>query len=312
MDYMERGTPGAKSVATGWLGRHLQTAGSANPSPFRAIGMGAMVQASLRGPVPAVALQSIADFHLKGRPRAVAELARFQSSLAAMYATSGDAVGAAGQDTFAAIQALDAATSISGSGPASGTGPAPYRPANGAQYPETMFGKAMSTVAQLVKASVGLEIACVDIGGWDTHAGEGAASNGPLPKLLGELGATLHAFYTDLQDRMDRITVVTMSEFGRRVQENGSHGTDHGHGNCMFVLGNGVLGGKVYGQWPGLAPGKAYGPGDLAITTDFRDVLAEIVQRRLLNDRLAVVFPGYAPQFRSLLRPVAAAALHTA
>jgi uncharacterized protein (DUF1501 family) len=186
-------------------------------------------------------------------------------------------------------------------GPASGAGPARYQPVNGATYPETMFGKAMGTVAQLIKASVGLEIACVDIGGWDTHVGEGAASGGQLPRLLKGLGDTLFAFNTDLQDRMAHITVVTMSEFGRRVLENGSHGTDHGHANCMFVLGNGVLGGKVYGQWPSLAPDKEYGPGDLAVTTDFRDVLAEIVQKRLLNEQLAAVFPGYTPRFRGLV-----------
>jgi uncharacterized protein (DUF1501 family) len=167
-----------------------------------------------------------------------------------------------------------------------------------------MFGKAMATVAQLIKASIGLEIACVDLGGWDTHVGEGAATSGQLPRLLQELGNTLHAFYTDLQDQMGHITVVTMSEFGRRVMENGSHGTDHGHGNCMLLMGKGVLGGKVYGQWPGLAPTEEYGPGDLAVTTDFRDVLAEVVQKRLLNNALATVFPGYQPHMRGLLSAV--------
>ncbi len=300
-DYMERGTPGEKSIPTGWLARHVQSAASTNKSPFRAVGLGAVMQASLRGPVPAVALQSIADFHLKGRPGAAGEIARLQAELASLYQVGSSQIDDAGQDTFSAMQALGQLVSPSASGPAAGPGPAKYVPANGAAYPATMFGEAMATVAQLIKASIGLEIACVDLGGWDTHVGEGAATGGQLPRLLQELGSTLHAFYTDLQDQMGHITVVTMSEFGRRVMENGSYGTDHGHGNCMLLMGKGVLGGKVYGQWPGLTPTEEYGPGDLAVTTDFRDVLAEVVQKRLLNSALATVFPGYQPHMRGLL-----------
>ena len=151
---------------------------------------------------------------------------------------------------------------------------------------------ALQQVAQIAKADIGLEVACVDIGGWDTHNAEGA-TDGELPKLLDELSSGLAALYKDMGERAKKMTVVTMSEFGRRAQENGSGGTDHGHGNCMFVLGGGINGGKVYGQWPGLAADKLYGPGDLNVSTDYRDVLGEIVQKRLKNAQMSQVFPDY-------------------
>jgi len=288
MDFMERGTPGAKAVTTGWIGRHLQTMGTQrDESPFRAVGVGAMLQQSLRGPVQAVALQSIADFHLKGRQD---EVAKLQAVLSALYSPSADMLEATGQRTFDAIQML---TRIN---------PGAYKPANGAKYPTGRFGEGLTTVAQLIKADVGLEVACVDIGGWDTHMGEGGADGGELPRLLQEFGEGLAAFHLDMQDRMGHITVVTMSEFGRRVQENSSHGTDHGHGNAMILMGGGVQGGKVYADWPGLALDRRYGPGDLAVTTDFRDVLGELVQKRLGNPELDVVFPNYTPAHRGIFR----------
>ena len=146
---------------------------------------------------------------------------------------------------------------------------------------------------QLIKAEVGLEIAAVDLGGWDTHVRQGALE-GDMPDLLAELSQGLAALYKDLGEAMKKVTIVTMSEFGRRVAENGGGGTDHGHGNVMFVMGGGVNGGKVYGDWPGISKDKLDGPGDLAITTDFRDVLGEIVQKRMLNDKLSEVFPNYS------------------
>jgi uncharacterized protein (DUF1501 family) len=281
MDFMERGTPGSKSVATGWIGRHLSTLDTGNSSPFRAVGLGTILQASLRGPVPATALKSIADFHLGAKGAQSAEAARFQISLASLYADGAWLDGQA-QQTLGAIGKLAAEN------------PGQYPAENGARYPETDFGSALLQVAQLIKADLGLEVACVDLGGWDTHAAQGAAT-GRLADLLGELSSGLAAFAADMADRLGRITVVTMSEFGRRLHENASGGTDHGHGNCMFVLGGGVNGGRVYADWPGLAAGQLYGPGDLAVTTDYRTVLAEIVDRRLGNSRLADVFPAFTP-----------------
>ena len=153
---------------------------------------------------------------------------------------------------------------------------------------------------------MGVEVACVDLGGWDTHVQQGGA-DGQMPRLIDEFAKGLAAFYADMQEQMKRITIVTMTEFGRRLQENNSKGTDHGHGSAMFVMGGGINGGKVYGDWPGLSKDSLYGPGDLAITTDFRDVLGEIVQKRLLNSDLATVFPSYSAfKFRGLVKDFAA------
>jgi uncharacterized protein (DUF1501 family) len=281
MDFMERGTPGSKSIPTGWIGRHLASLDTGNDSPFRAVGLGALLPASLRGPVTATALASIAGFHLKGRPGHEAEIARFQARLAAM--NGADVwLDAQARQTFGAVTKLAAAH------------PGAYDPAHGAKYPESGFGSALKQVAQLIKADLGLEVACVDLGGWDTHAAQGGTA-GAMADVAADLANGLSAFHTDLSDRMQRITVLTMSEFGRRVRENASAGTDHGHGNFMFLLGGNVQGGRVYGDWPGLAPDQLVGPGDLAITTDYRTVLAEVVARRLGNARLAEVFPGFTP-----------------
>ncbi len=277
MDYMERGTPGEKQIATGWIGRHLQTAPWQNQSPFRAIGMGGIMQASLRGPVPVTTLQSIANFHLQGR---LQDLARIQQTLASLYA-QGSSLDTAAATTFSAVDML------------AGLNVSTYTPAGGAVYPETEFGMACKQVAQIAKAQIGMEVACIDIGGWDTHKQEGAV-DGELPKLLAELASGVAALYHDLGDLAKRVTLVTMSEFGRRAYENGSAGTDHGHGNVMFLAGGNVNGGKVYGDWPGLSKDKLYATGDLAVTTDFRDVLGEIVQKRLGNpNNLAQIFPEY-------------------
>lgn len=295
MDFMERGTPGSKLVPTGWLGRHLATlpaSDTGNGSPFRAVGIGSLLPASLRGPVVATALRSIADFHFQGRPGQAADLPRFEARLAATYAGDGW-LDLQARQTFEALTALAAAD------------PGSYGPANGARYPTGDFGTALKQVAQLIKADLGLEVACVELDGWDFHAGQGRAATG-MTDLLTELASGLSAFYADLSDRMSRITVVTMSEFGRRIEENASGGTDHGHGGFLFLLGGGVNGGKVYGDWPGLAPENLVGPGDLAITTDYRTVLAEVLERRLRNTSLADVFPGFslpgAPGYLGVVR----------
>jgi uncharacterized protein (DUF1501 family) len=289
MDFMERGTPGSKSVPTGWLGRHLATLDTGNDSPFRAVSVGSLLPASLRGPVPATALRSVVDFHLQGQPGREAELARFQARLSAM--STGDGwLDLQTRQAFAAVAALAAAH------------PGSFRPANGARYPAGAFGAALLQVAQLIKADLGLEVACVDLDGWDFHAEQGRAT-GAMADLLAELAGGLAAFHADLGQRMKRITVVTLSEFGRRIEPNASGGTDHGHGNFMFLLGGGVDGGRVHGVWPGLAPEQRYGPGDLAITTDFRTVLAEVLERRLGSSKIGEVFPGFtAPGYLGVVR----------
>jgi uncharacterized protein (DUF1501 family) len=283
MDFMERGTPGEKQISTGWIARHLLTAPWQNDSPFRAVGIGVGLQASLRGPVPAAALRSVADFHLPGDPQGVAVL---QQTLSSLYELPGQ------EESLLAALSSQAGTTLAAIEMLTGLEAERYIPEGGAAYPEDNFGRGLSQIALLAKADLGLEIACLDVGGWDTHVRQGA-QDGQMPQLMASLAQGLGAFHQDMGSRMKDITVVTMSEFGRRVAENGGGGTDHGHGGVMFVMGGGIQGGQIYGEWPGLAPENLYGPGDLAVTTDFREVLAEIVQKRLLNGRIQEIFPGY-------------------
>jgi uncharacterized protein (DUF1501 family) len=273
MDWMERGTPGERVLLSGWLGRHLAAVDPANTSPFRAIGFGDLVQASLRGTVPATALDSIADFHLQGFED---QVSRFQETLASLYSGT----------TFLDVQALQTFGAVDR---LAAVDPGQYAPANGATYPDSDFGNAMKQIGQLIKADLGLEVACVDLGGWDMHDTE----NDQMPDLLADLGAGLQAFYTDLHDRIGTVTVVTMTEFGRRIQENASGGTDHGTASFMFLMGGGINGRKVYGSWPTLAPDALADPGDLAVTTDYRTVLSEILERRLGNPQVSQVFPDF-------------------
>ncbi len=289
MRFMEYGTPGEKVIGTGWIGRHLQSAAWQNDSPFRAVGMGAMVPESLRGPVSPLSIQSIADFHFKGRED---ELAQLQQSLASLYTIEAPTDMLSRQaglvfETVDMLQSLDATN---------------YQPEGGATYPDDEFGMGLQQVAQLIKADVGLEVACIDLGGWDTHEYQGTL-DGEFNSLLTTLAQGLSAFYTDLNGRMQGVSVVTMSEFGRRVAENGSVGTDHGHGNVKFLMGGGVVGGQVFAEWPTLAP-NALDDGDLAITTDYRDVLAEVVEQRLGNPALEQVFPNFEPNSLGLVVPI--------
>jgi len=291
MDFMERGTPGQRNLSTGWLGRHLEATAARNGSPFRAVGMTEMLPLSLYGAVPAAALRSIAEFHFEGR----LDLAAFQARLRGLY-TAGDWFDQNGLDTFEALEVLERAD------------PLRFRPENGAAYPGTMFGRALEQVAQLIKADIGLEVACVDIGEWDTHANQvWQGSDNPLEGLMGRLlsgfDAALTAFAVDMGARLDDpgVTVVTMSEFGRRVAQNAGNGTDHGHGNCLFVIGGGAVQG-VHTIWPGLEPSDLSSGEDLAVTIDYRDVLAEIVAKRLANPALDAVFPGYAPTMHGVVR----------
>ncbi|MFQ5459242.1 MAG: DUF1501 domain-containing protein [Anaerolineae bacterium] len=294
MDFMERGTPGEKRVNTGWLGRHLELM-SGTGSPFRAVGIGNYLQASLRGPIPAAALQSIAEFHLNGRQ---SEIAQFQARLQSLYGGEGWLDGE-GQATFAALELLQ-----------TGLGGDEYTPEHGARYGDNGFSRGLKQIAQLIKADVGLEVACVDIGGWDTHAGQvtpGTPAAGRMAQLADWLSNGITAFMTDLQPNFiggaePRVTIVTMSEFGRRATENGGNGTDHGHGNLMFLFGAGINGGEVYtNPWPGLRDEDLY-RGDLAGTSEYRDVLGEILAKRLGNTQIDQVFPNHAFEFHGVAK----------
>ena len=275
-DYMESGTPGLKATADGWLNRALPPSAD-NKSPVRAVSLGPALPRAMRGSNNAVAIDNLNTFVLRD-PAA-------SKVMQAMYNTTGDQIlGGTGKEAFEAMNLLDALRKT------------PYQPAAGAVYPKGRLGSSMQQIAQLIKAGVGLEVAFADIGGWDHHVNEiGAkASVGQLANILTEFGGSLAAFAQDLGDRMEDVVVVTMSEFGRTAKENGNRGTDHGHGNVMFAMGGPVSGGKVYGAWPGMMKEQLYEARDLAVTTDFRDVLAEAVSSHLGNPAVENVFPGYA------------------
>src|SRR3984957_1524365 len=273
--FMESGTPGVKSTGDGWLNRTVQSAREENSSPFRAVAMGPNLPLTLRGPAPAIALADVKQFRVLSESKAV------QGGFEALYAQTGDKVPrGTGTETFEAIEMLRKAD------------PSRFQPENGAEYPKSRVGQTLQQVAQLVKSDIGMEVSFVDTGGWDNHVNEGGAQ-GQLANLLREMGQGLAAFHQDLGDRMQDIVVVTMSEFGRTAHENGNRGTDHGHANCMFVMGGPVKGGKVYGKWPGLGPGQLNEGRDLTLTTDFRSVLGEVIGGHLGSSHLQTVFPGF-------------------
>ena len=285
MELMERGVDDERGPASGWIGRHLASTNTGNLSPLRAVGLGQLPQRSLSGAVPVSALRSIADFHLGGDARAVAQM---QAALTSLYGGP-EPLNVVGQETLEILDTLQALD------------PLGYAPAGDARYPESEFGLGLRQVAMLIKADVALEVAAVDVGGWDTHFAQGG-SEGLMAGLLADLAAGLAAFHADLFEHASRLTIVVMSEFGRRAQENGSLGTDHGHGSLMLLLGGNVIGGRVHGQWPGLEPDQLIGPGDLAVTTDYRDVLAEICVRRLNNPAIGEVFPDYTAALHGFVR----------
>jgi uncharacterized protein (DUF1501 family) len=318
MATMERGLARDTGTASGWLARHLaSTAGEAD-SPLRAVAIAETMPDSLRGATNATALMTLSEYRLAapnvmptGSGGKVFHAAPTPSRADAITETLHGLYGAgeakaeqlplksdvdvlrsAGRETLAALEAvkrLDAAH---------------YRPENGAVYPKTEMGNGMLQAACLIKGGVGLEIACLDMGGWDTHVAQGRDTGWQAGRLE-ELGKALAAFAQDLGASMAHVTTVVMTEFGRRAYENTGLGTDHGRASCMFLMGGGVRGGKVYGTWPGLAENKLEDHGDLRVTTDYRDVLSEVLSHRLKNDRLAEVFPDYTPNYHHILRPLA-------
>jgi uncharacterized protein (DUF1501 family) len=281
-DFMEAGTPGVKATEDGWLNRSLRSLPHPSPkSPFQAMAMGPSIPRILSGLEPAIAMNNINDFAVGGRnPRGSPAASAFE----AMYDHSVDTVlHGTGEETFDAVKMLKAAD------------PAKYTPTRGADYPKGRFGDSLRQLAQLIKANLGVQVAFADIGGWDHHVNEGS-TEGQIANVLRDFSQSLAAFWTDLGDLGEDTVVVTMSEFGRTARENGNRGTDHGHANVMFVMGGPVKGGKVYGRWPGLEQSQLYEGRDLALTTDFRQVLGEAVSKHMGNKNLNAVFPGYENQ----------------
>jgi uncharacterized protein (DUF1501 family) len=284
-DYMESGTPGVKSTKDGWLNRYLQARNDHHhDSPLQAVALTKTMPRALQGVAPALAVGNTDDF-------TVSDMGA-KASFEEIYAAAKDkTLHGTASETFDAMRTLNQKTK--------GT----YRPANGAVYPRSPFGQALQEIARLAKADVGLEIAFAESTQWDHHVNEGAAT-GQIANRLDDFSRGIAALAQDLGERMADTVILTMSEFGRAVAENGSRGTDHGHGNAMFVIGGGVKGREVYGKWPGLAPDQRHEGRDLAVTTDFRDVFSEVVVKHLGADRNVAsrVFPGYTtPRFPGVI-----------
>ncbi|KAA6464899.1 DUF1501 domain-containing protein [Acidobacteria bacterium AB60] len=293
-DFMESGTPGVKGTDDGWLNRALQAEDLRHRqehTAFRALALGADVPRTLAGAIPAIAISNVANFTVGGRGPVASPAA---SAFEAMYGSSGDRIfHATGEETFDAVKMLKAAN------------PAQYKPA--ADYPNSEFGNSMKQIAQLLKANLGVEAAFTDVTGWDTHQNQGGV-DGQLSNRLRDFSSTIAAFWQDMGDEAADITLVTMSEFGRTARENGTGGTDHGHANAMFVLGAGVKGGRVYGRWSGLEKEQLNEGRDLALTTDYRAVLGEVVSKTLGADNLERVFPGARLRADGFLRLMPGAA----
>ena len=277
-DYMETATPGVKSTQTGWLNRYLHAKEHEKATPFRAVALAPQLPRALQGLEPALAIGQIGQFGI----RAGQATEMVQSSFESEYAAAANSVlHKTGREAFDAIKMLKEAD------------PAKYSPENGAEYPRTGYGEALKQIAQLIKADVGLEVAFAESGNWDHHVNEGAAL-GQIANRLDDFSRGVAALVRDLGPRMADVVILTMSEFGRAIAENGNRGTDHGHGNAMMVIGGGVRGGKVYGRWPGLAREQRYEGRDLAITTDFRAVFTEVVKGHLGLGDTRGVFPGFS------------------
>ncbi len=274
-ELMERGVENEHGPASGWIGRHLATLNTNNPSPMRAIALGEMPQRSLYGSVPVSTLRSIEDFRLRGDELAVAQM---QAALGSLY-SGDDPLSHLGRETMNILDTLEKIKPPT---------PNPQLP----NYPDSNFGRGLREIVSIIKAEVGLEVAAIDLDGWDTHFAQGVQV-GLMPRLMTDLANGLAAFYEEMLDHADKLTVVVMTEFGRRAYENASLGTDHGHGGMMMLVSGNLKSGGVFGQWPGLQQHQLFGPGDLAVTTDYRDILREICAKRLNNSALEGIFPDY-------------------
>ncbi|MCP3918486.1 MAG: DUF1501 domain-containing protein [bacterium] len=274
---MEVATPNqtTSTIDTGWLARHLQVTPPVMPGTLRGIALSSLLPATLSGAPGSIPIPDPATFAFPGDPSTAADRRAIISNV---YANADEPLGSAAESSLTTIDLLD---SINFEG---------YVPANGAVYPETPFGQGLRSIAAMIKADIDLEAAHLDFEGWDHHADQGPV-NGIMALLLDEFSRSLEAFYLDMSGDLDRFTLCAMTEFGRRIAENGSFGTDHGHGGVIWVMGGHVDGGRVYRNWPGLVGGN----GSLEVTTDYRHILAEILTERMQNTDLVTVFPNFTP-----------------
>lgn len=283
---METGTPAMAptGITSGWVARHLQTIAAAKDPRFRGIALNPILPRRYSEGPGTLPVPDPAAFAFPGNPATAPER---RAMLEQMYAETHDVLREAASSTLATIDVL------------AGIDFAGYQPSNGAVYPDSDLGAALRSVAATLKADVGLEVANFDYEGWDHHSEMGPL-DGALAGMLADLSASLQAFYLDMRDDPHGYVLTVSSEFGRRAAENGTKGTDHGRGNVMFVMGERVNGGVVHGSWPGLDPGSLVN-GDLAITTDYRDVFAEILAVRLGSTSLAEIFPSHTPTFPGIV-----------
>ena len=288
-DYMETGTPGRKGTPSGWLNRVSGLLGHDN-SPFRSVSMTSALPRSFYGPEPALAISRLEDFKLR-LPGAGGVARVAGQGFEALYEeTSQQLLRDTGSETFDAVKVLSDLDVTS------------YRPAPGARYPGSPLGTALKQIALLVKSDIGLEVAFAESGGWDTHVQQGT-TNGSFSRRARDLAQSIAAFWQDLGPYQDDVVLTTMTEFGRTVKENGSGGTDHGHGSCLFVLGNQVEGGVVHGGIEGLDQDLLYEGRDLPVRVDFRSVFSELAGTHLGVDAGKSLFPGWQGPALPLLRP---------
>jgi len=276
---IECGAVGEGRPSSGWLARALAERQASRPSrsPLRAVAFADTTPRLLSGALGATVLRGLEDLRLAAPATRRPDLG---SALRALYGGSGFPIGASGLEVLDAIAALDRVTPKTISSPPPGS---------------SGLSRALGDVARLVRADVGLEAASVEIGGWDFHFAEGAAT-GDMANRLGDLARAIADFRRDVGEHWERIRLVAISEFGRRAAENGSGGTDHGQAGAFLVAGGSVRGGKVFGSWPGLSPDRLAGPGDLAITTDFRSVLSEALPEDTSAIARRHIFPGFEPR----------------
>jgi uncharacterized protein (DUF1501 family) len=288
-DYMEAGTPFQKGTSSGWLNRAVGLLGHEAATPFRAVSLTSALPRSFYGDQAALAISNLQDFaiQMRGNPQAANLAARNFEDL--YDQTSSSLLNRTGKESFEAVKMLAKADHRH------------YKPANKAVYPKSPLGNALRQIAQLIKMEVGLEVAFAETGGWDTHYNQGTAQ-GTFARQVNDLSQSIQAFWSDLEAYQDEVTVMTMTEFGRTVRQNGSNGTDHGRASCMFILGHGVNGGLVHGQVPTLAPENLEEGRDLPVTTDFRSVFSEVAGRHLQIRPGSVLFPDWQGQPIGVMR----------
>lgn len=279
-DYMESGTPFKKGTPSGWLNRAAGLLGH-EATPFQSVSLTNAMPRSFYGEVPSLSISNLQDFNIQLRANQMNNTKVSQSFEELYDQTSMDLLKSTGKESFEAIKMLKSIDTKN------------YKPSNNAIYPNSPLGNSLKQIAQLIKMDVGLELAFAESGGWDTHFNQGTET-GIFARNVNDLSMSIMAFWTDMVQYQDDLTIMTMTEFGRTVKQNGTGGTDHGRASCNFILGNDVHGGLVHGKVAPLAIENLEDGRDLAVTTDFRSIFSEVAEKHLLiSDKNQILFPGF-------------------